>query len=328
MTLPLHSGPRRRAESTCPPRGLSHPSARRPDKVPEELRTVLLAARSAPVGDGVEAPEAQTFEANDPVEIHYQQPIALVFAGVRGLAIISFEDLGRLKPELAEIASKTGGEYFLIDLEIPGVFEVLQVGVPSAFKGRIKSGPFYMGNVSNVSADHVNIVRKEGNWFRIEDLGSKNGTRRMPHFETFGLAEPDMRSRLWTRFLELVDLDNALRGLNHERQWAQKFAVASGMKEKKEAASGAKEALALHPWEELYRDRRETDVLTDFQSHILRKLDGKRLTTSHLAAALHCNERRLFKPGGIKELEADGKVKNDRGKGKWGFYRPDAPPPD
>jgi hypothetical protein len=59
-----------------------------------------------------------------------------------------------------------------------------------------------------------------------------------------------------------------------------------------------------------------------FQMGILKALEGKGLRTTALGLEVH-DQRRLFKPGGLKELKKQGLV-------AWhpriGFYRPDAPP--
>ncbi len=64
-------------------------------------------------------------------------------------------------------------------------------------------------------------------------------------------------------------------------------------------------------------------VLTSFQKSILEALNGQGLTKPKLADKLKCEERRLYKNGGIKDLMAAGLVANKRG---VGYYRPDAPP--
>jgi hypothetical protein len=66
----------------------------------------------------------------------------------------------------------------------------------------------------------------------------------------------------------------------------------------------------------------EPFVPTPFQKAILSALDGVALRTDALAGKVG-DRRRLFKPGGIKELMALGLVKNHR---RLGYYRPDARP--
>ena len=64
-------------------------------------------------------------------------------------------------------------------------------------------------------------------------------------------------------------------------------------------------------------------VPTPFQTAILNALEGKALKTDALGNATG-DRRRLFKPGGIKELKTLAKVRHHR---RLGYYRPDAPPP-
>jgi hypothetical protein len=61
----------------------------------------------------------------------------------------------------------------------------------------------------------------------------------------------------------------------------------------------------------------------EFQLDILGALEGRILTTDALAAAVKEDRRRLYKPGGLKELVEQGWVKN---RPREGYYRPDAPP--
>jgi hypothetical protein len=62
------------------------------------------------------------------------------------------------------------------------------------------------------------------------------------------------------------------------------------------------------------------------QSAILKALDGKALKKQALADVVSKGEgSRLYRPGGLKELMAMGKVRHTRGRG---YYRPDSPPPD
>lgn len=68
----------------------------------------------------------------------------------------------------------------------------------------------------------------------------------------------------------------------------------------------------------------EPFVPTPFQAGILDALEGRALKTEALAAEVG-DRRRLFKPGGIKELKEKGLVKNHS---RIGYYRPDAPPPE
>jgi hypothetical protein len=70
---------------------------------------------------------------------------------------------------------------------------------------------------------------------------------------------------------------------------------------------------------------RDPSGLTDRQHEILDALDGKALTKEKLARKIVCNPVTLYRPGGIKELQELGHVKNSRRMG--GFYRPDRPPP-
>ncbi len=80
-------------------------------------------------------------------------------------------------------------------------------------------------------------------------------------------------------------------------------------------------------------DPRQLDVTTasakpfipsPFQKFILTKLTGKALRTDALANAVG-SRRKLFKPGGLKELQTQGLVDHHD---RIGFYRPDAPPPE
>ncbi len=65
-------------------------------------------------------------------------------------------------------------------------------------------------------------------------------------------------------------------------------------------------------------------VPTRLQTAILDALNGRNLTKQKLADAVAAGEgRRLYKPGGIKELRALGLVDNKPG---VGYFRPDAPP--
>ncbi len=65
-------------------------------------------------------------------------------------------------------------------------------------------------------------------------------------------------------------------------------------------------------------------VPTPFQKAILKALEGKAMHTRALGIAVG-DKGRLYKPGGIKELEERGLVEqHDR----LGYYRPDVPPPE
>jgi hypothetical protein len=62
-----------------------------------------------------------------------------------------------------------------------------------------------------------------------------------------------------------------------------------------------------------------------FQKAILAALDGKALRTDALGDAVN-DRRRLFRdPGGLEELERNGRVAHHK---RCGFYRPDSPPAD
>ncbi len=64
-------------------------------------------------------------------------------------------------------------------------------------------------------------------------------------------------------------------------------------------------------------------VATPFQEAILRALDGKALRTDALGARVG-DRGRLYKPGGLRELQERGMVCNHP---RLGHYRPDVPPP-
>lgn len=64
-------------------------------------------------------------------------------------------------------------------------------------------------------------------------------------------------------------------------------------------------------------------VPTPFQERILSSLDGTALRTDAIASAIDCNRRQIFKPNGIKELVAAGRV---RWHHKLGYFRPDSLP--
>ena len=65
---------------------------------------------------------------------------------------------------------------------------------------------------------------------------------------------------------------------------------------------------------------------TRWQVRILRELDGSALTKKELAQAIGMKHpRQLYRPGYLRELMAQDRVKNDP---KLGYYRPDAPPPE
>jgi hypothetical protein len=61
-----------------------------------------------------------------------------------------------------------------------------------------------------------------------------------------------------------------------------------------------------------------------FQESILEALEGKGLRTDALGAAVG-DRSRLYKPGGLKELQAQGWVSHHP---RVGYYRKDAPPPE
>ncbi len=67
----------------------------------------------------------------------------------------------------------------------------------------------------------------------------------------------------------------------------------------------------------------EPFVPSPLQNAILEALDGKALRTDALAAAADCERRRLFRAGGLKELQDQGLVRNHP---RLGYYRPDSPP--
>jgi hypothetical protein len=63
-------------------------------------------------------------------------------------------------------------------------------------------------------------------------------------------------------------------------------------------------------------------VPNPFQHRILEALDGRALRTDALGDAVD-DRRRLFRPGGLKELQAEGLVNHHD---RLGYYRPGAPP--
>lgn len=63
----------------------------------------------------------------------------------------------------------------------------------------------------------------------------------------------------------------------------------------------------------------------DYQCEILMALEGKALRTDALAERTSQNPRRLFKPGGLKELQDAGLVAHSS---RLGYYRKDCPPDD
>jgi hypothetical protein len=69
----------------------------------------------------------------------------------------------------------------------------------------------------------------------------------------------------------------------------------------------------------------EVFVPTPLQESILSALDGTALQTKALAKACNCDEPRLFKKGGIKELQDLRIVLHKDG---IGYFRPDRPPPN
>lgn len=66
-------------------------------------------------------------------------------------------------------------------------------------------------------------------------------------------------------------------------------------------------------------------VPSAFQKGILKALAGVALRTDALCAAVKSDHPRLFRKGGIKELQAHGLVDHHE---SIGYYRPDEPPPD
>ncbi len=66
----------------------------------------------------------------------------------------------------------------------------------------------------------------------------------------------------------------------------------------------------------------EPFVPNSFQDDILDALEGRALRTDAIAAKVG-DRNRLFRPGGLKELQAHGYVAHHS---RLGFYRPDAPP--
>ncbi len=69
---------------------------------------------------------------------------------------------------------------------------------------------------------------------------------------------------------------------------------------------------------------RKVLVPTPLQEKILKALEGTAMQTKALATACDCDETKLFKRGGIKELMGDaGLVEHTGG---VGYYRPDKPP--
>lgn len=68
----------------------------------------------------------------------------------------------------------------------------------------------------------------------------------------------------------------------------------------------------------------EAFIPSALQTCILECLDGNAMRSRPLAKKLHIDQSRLYKPGGIKELINEGKVRTHS---RIGYYRPDAPPP-
>jgi hypothetical protein len=64
-------------------------------------------------------------------------------------------------------------------------------------------------------------------------------------------------------------------------------------------------------------------LLTPVQEAILEALDGAAMRADELGAVIG-DKRRLYHPGGIKELREQGLVDLHR---QLGYYRPDSPPP-
>lgn len=62
---------------------------------------------------------------------------------------------------------------------------------------------------------------------------------------------------------------------------------------------------------------------SEFQADLLAALEGCALRTDALAAKADCDRRRLFRPGGLKDLQAAGWVAHDPAAG---YFRPDVPP--
>lgn len=67
----------------------------------------------------------------------------------------------------------------------------------------------------------------------------------------------------------------------------------------------------------------EPFVLTAFQEAILAALEGQAMRTRTLGAAVG-DVGRLYKPGGLRELQERDRVRLHP---RMGHYRPDAPPP-
>ncbi|MFV1968386.1 MAG: hypothetical protein ACC628_23425 [Pirellulaceae bacterium] len=73
-------------------------------------------------------------------------------------------------------------------------------------------------------------------------------------------------------------------------------------------------------------DAMPEEPLTDLQKAILKALDGRALKADPLADEVSGGDRRrLYKPGGIKDIRKAGMVKHKHG---VGYYRPDRRPPD
>ena len=70
---------------------------------------------------------------------------------------------------------------------------------------------------------------------------------------------------------------------------------------------------------------RASFVPNAYQIAIMEALEGKALRTTALASATGGDQRRLFKPGGLKELQDQGLVEHHA---RLGYYCPDSPPPE
>ncbi len=95
------------------------------------------------------------------------------------------------------------------------------------------------------------------------------------------------------------------------REWPDKIAVVKILLERRE--TGEKPA----------DEPRSDEPVTPLQANILEALAGRALKVDLLAGACNVDASRLYKPGGLKELSAAGRVKLKR---QLGYYRPDAPP--
>jgi hypothetical protein len=64
---------------------------------------------------------------------------------------------------------------------------------------------------------------------------------------------------------------------------------------------------------------------SDYQLRLLTVLEGRALRTDALAQATREDRTKLFRPGGLKELQEAGLVRHVK---EYGYYRPDCPPPE